>query len=109
MPSKAEIQAQIDALTADLQAAGDEDDDFEIEIFSDGKGARLPFSKGKSWLEANLGLDFGPAAPPAGDGGTDPNGQNGNGTGQRAAGKKQQQQDPANPPAPRSYFGGGKR
>lgn len=58
----------------------DADDDFEIEIFNGTKGARLPFSKGKGWLEKELGivLDTAPPAAGAGDG----QGDNGVGDGQ---------------------------
>jgi len=36
----------------------DPDEDFEIEVYDTGagKGARLPFSKGRSWLADNFGI-----------------------------------------------------
>ena len=46
----------------------DADDDFEIEVYdtSAGKGARIPFSKGKSWLFDTFGIGESPAAPEGG-------------------------------------------
>lgn len=45
----------------------DADDDFEIEVYDTGagKGARLPFSRGKNWLYENFGI--GDAPEPAGE------------------------------------------
>ncbi len=103
---RGDIEAQIAALQKELEGA-DDDDDFEIEIFSEGKGARLPFRQGKSWLEENLGLKFGSPAADAGDGGDGGDGQGGAagaaGTGKGGTGGK-----PASTstPAARSYFGG---
>lgn len=58
--------------------AADDDDDFEIEIWNgDGDGARLPFRKGKTYL-SRFGIDVG--EPPAGNGGDNPPGDNGDGT-----------------------------
>lgn len=44
----------------------DEDDDFEIEVYdtSAGKGARIPYKKGKNWLHATFGIGQ-PDAPEA--------------------------------------------
>ena len=41
----------LEELTARANAP-DEDDDFEIEVYDTtaGKGARIPFKRGKSWL-----------------------------------------------------------
>jgi len=66
-----EQQAQLDQLTA--LAAADDDDNFEIEIFEGDKGARVPYRKGRGWLERTFGIDVGdPPAAAAGDaGGTD--------------------------------------
>lgn len=102
MPKRSDIEAQIAALQRDLESA-DDDDDFEIEIFKDGKGARIPFRQGKSWLERELGLDFGSPAAAAGDDGQDQGGQGGNGAGQGAASG---QPGTAGQPASRSYFRG---
>lgn len=70
----AEQQAQLDQLTA--LANADDDDDFEIEIFEGDKGARVPYRKGKGWLERTFGIDVGDppaaAADPAGGGADDP-------------------------------------
>lgn len=36
-------------------------DDFEVEIWNErGQGARVPFSKGKSWLAEAFGIDLEP-------------------------------------------------
>lgn len=46
-------------------------DDFEIEVYDTqaGKGARIPFSQGKSWLFSTFGIGEAPASAPSGDGG----------------------------------------
>lgn len=53
------------------EAEPDADDNFEIEVYDTaaGKGARLPFKQGRSWLHANFGIGDAPAVPPAGEGG----------------------------------------
>jgi hypothetical protein len=64
-----EQQKQLDELAA-LRDAPDESSDFEIEIWSgDGNGARVPYSKGRTWLQKNFGIDLDPPADPQ----TDPN------------------------------------
>lgn len=51
-----EEQAQLDALTA--KATATEDDDFDVEIWDgEGNGARVPYRKGKSWLQ-KFGIDL---------------------------------------------------
>lgn len=52
---------------ADLQAQQDapDEDDFDIEIWEGDKGARVPYSKGRSWLSKTFNLDIGD--PPAAD------------------------------------------
>lgn len=60
----AALQEQMDAL-----AAEDDDDDYEIEIYSPGgHGARLPYRKGKSWLAENFGIDADTLQKPGPDG-----------------------------------------
>jgi len=61
-------------LLAELQARDaepDEDTDFEIEVYdtSAGKGARIPYSKGKGWLHEVFGIGDAPAAAAGGEGG----------------------------------------
>ncbi len=53
----AEQQKQLDDLTK-LAEAPDEED-FEVEIFDGDKGARVPYSKGRSWLQKTFGIDLG--------------------------------------------------
>lgn len=71
-------------LMAELQArdaAPDDDDQFEIEIYdtSAGKGARIPFAKGRGWLHDVFGIGDAPApAPDAGAAGA-PDAGNGEG------------------------------
>jgi hypothetical protein len=61
-------------LLAELQARDaepDADEEFEIEVYDTtaGKGARIPFSKGKNWLFDTFGIGDAPAAA-GGEGGT---------------------------------------
>lgn len=51
----------------DLQAQADapDEDDFDVEIGDGDKWTRVPYSKGRSWLSQNFGIDLG--APPAAD------------------------------------------
>lgn len=59
----------------DLQAKADapDEEDFDIEIFDGDKGARVPYSKGRSWLRDTFGIDVGdaPAAAADDEGGAD--------------------------------------
>lgn len=78
----ADEQKLLEELTA-RASAPDDDDDFEIEVYDTtaGKGARIPFAKGKDWLFNTFGIGEAPAAaagegggaggdaPPAGDAG----------------------------------------
>jgi hypothetical protein len=59
-----EEKAQLEALNRKSQEP-DPAEDFEIEIFDGQKGARLPYSKGRSFLQQHFGLDIG---DPPGDG-----------------------------------------
>jgi hypothetical protein len=70
-----EQQRQLDELTA-LQNAQDDDSEFEIEIWNEkGQGARIPYGKGRSWLQSNFGIDMDPPpAEPDPNAATDPEG-----------------------------------
>lgn len=64
------LNADEKKLLAELQARinePDEDNDFEIEVYDTekGKGARIPYGTGKSWLYDVFGIGDAPA--PAGD------------------------------------------
>jgi hypothetical protein len=67
-----EDRARLEALLA----GDDEDDDFEVEIFSGDRGARVPYSKAADWLFREFGIGPAPEGAPAG--GTD-GGQGGQG------------------------------
>lgn len=75
MALTADEQKLLDELTA-RAAEPNADDDYEIEIFSGDKGARIPFSQGKGWLYKEFGIGDAPA-PPAG--GADGDGDQGEG------------------------------
>lgn len=79
MAKKSDIQAQIDALTAQLDDADDDGDDYELWIKNDkGHEARVPSSRADGWLKENFGISLRDEAPPAGgDGGQ--GGQGGDG------------------------------
>lgn len=64
-----EQQKQLDDLTA-LANSPDDDDDFEIEIVNGDRRARVPYRKGRSYLQEHFGIDLDPPA----DDGTDGNG-----------------------------------
>lgn len=104
MALTADEQKLLDELTA-RAAEPDAADDFEIEIFSGDRGARIPFSKGQKWLLDNFGIGEPPAA--AGDGQGDGAGQQQQGGRGRGAGKKAPQQGAGGAPVtPLSgYFG----
>ncbi len=89
-----EQQRQLQELTA-LKDAPDDDSEFEVEIWNEkGQGARIPYGKGRSWLQQNFGIDLDP--PP------DPDGQGPGGNGQPPP-------DPEATARPRTsgkYFGG---
>jgi hypothetical protein len=71
-------QAQLDELTK-LASAADEDD-FEVEIFSGDKGARIPHSQAKTWLFKEFGIGEAPT-PPAGKPGEGGSAEGGEGEG----------------------------
>jgi hypothetical protein len=57
MPTKAEIQAQIDALTKQMETAGDDGAESELWVKDDkGRETRLTGAHAKKWLR-NLGLE----------------------------------------------------
>lgn len=60
-----------------LRDAKDDEDDFEIEIFDNGKGARIPYSRGREYLQKHFGIDLDPSP----DSGKPDNGKPDNGTG----------------------------
>lgn len=69
MGLSAEEKAQLDALTKKANEP-DEDDNYEIEIYDEnGRGARVPYRKGRGWLQKHFGIDLDPS--PEGDSGDD--------------------------------------
>jgi hypothetical protein len=52
--------------------ATEPDKDFDVEIWDDsGRGAKVPYSKGRSWLQKTFGIDLDPEPTPddkSGDG-----------------------------------------
>jgi hypothetical protein len=46
----------LEALLAKKDAP--DEDDFDIEIFEGDKGARVPYSRGRSWLQRTFGIDL---------------------------------------------------
>lgn len=55
MPTRKEIEDQIAALQAEAESMGDEDSDYEVEIWNEkGEGARVPHSQGRHWLSAKF-------------------------------------------------------
>lgn len=69
MPTKKDIQAQIDALTAQLDTADDDGKETELWVKdAQGRETRLTGAHAKKWLK-NLGLED--DAPEGGDGADD--------------------------------------
>lgn len=67
-PTKEEIAAW----EARMQEPEDSDNDFEVEIYSpEGHGARVPYSKARTYLQQNFGIDLDEMPKP--EGGADPN------------------------------------
>lgn len=51
-------QQEIDEFNARMEEPEDSDDDFEIEIFTpEGHGARVPYRKGRTYLQQHFGID----------------------------------------------------
>ncbi len=70
MAKKSDIQAQIDALTAQLDEADDDGDEYELWIKNDkGHETRVPASRAGGWLKENFGFSLTDETPPAGEGG----------------------------------------
>lgn len=47
-------------LEAELAADHDDEDDFEIEIRDGDKAARLPYSRGRAYVQKHFGIDLDP-------------------------------------------------
>jgi hypothetical protein len=90
-----EEQDQLDALTAKANEP-DPQEDFEMEIYDGPKGARVPYSKGRSWLQTHFGIDLDPdPATESGDGGKDAATQDKSGKGKTQGKPTQTDPDPA--------------
>jgi hypothetical protein len=59
-----EKRAELEAL---LAADDDDADDFEIEIRDGDKAARIPYSRGRSYLQKHFGIDLDPEPEPEED------------------------------------------
>jgi hypothetical protein len=100
-----EEQEQLDALTAKANAP-EEDEDFEMEIYDGSKGARVPYRKGRSWLQQNFGIDLDPnPGNEADDDGKDSAGKNGGKPG-KAQGKESGTQPDPNPAGRTGHWSG---
>lgn len=67
MAKRSEIQAQIEALNAELEGAEDDDDEYEVWMRNDkGQETRVPGSRAAGWLKDNFGISLKDEAPPAG-------------------------------------------
>lgn len=82
-----EEKDQLERLTA--KANEPDEEDFEIEIGSGDKYARVPYSRGRSYLQQHFGIDLDPEA----DSG---NGESTAGEGEDGKSKKSAKQSPAN-------------
>jgi hypothetical protein len=75
MPSRKELEDQMAALQSQLDAAGDDEDDYEIWVKNDkGHETKIPSKKASGWVKENFGISLHEDAPPAGDLATDPAG-----------------------------------
>lgn len=72
MGKKEDLAAQIAAMQAELDAAESGEADYEVEVRSGDKSARIPASQAKSWLKEHFGIGAEEAPPEGGDGKTDP-------------------------------------
>jgi len=82
-----EEQEQLDALTAKASAP-EEEEDFEMEIYDGPKGARVPYRKGRKWLQDNFNIDLDPdPASEADDDGKDSAAKNDGKPGKAQSGK----------------------
>jgi hypothetical protein len=101
MGLSADEQATLDALTAKASEP-DDDSDFEIEIYNPaGNGARVPYSKGRSWLQREFGIDLDPDPAAATDSGS---GSSTDRKSTKAAKGDKPPADPGPPPAKRGLF-----
>lgn len=59
-----EDEKRLFAELTEKSKAPDVDDNFEIEVYdtNSGKGARIPFKQGRSWLHETFGIGEAPAA-----------------------------------------------
>jgi hypothetical protein len=73
-----EEQAQLDALTQKASEP-DTDNDFEIEIGSGDKYARVPYHKGRSYLQEHFGIDLDPEVANSGGAESAAEGESGKG------------------------------
>jgi hypothetical protein len=73
-----EEKATLEALTKKANEP-DTSDDFEIEIYDGQRGARVPYSKGRGYLQTHFGIDLDPT--PESD-----EGDSGDGKGKKAPG-----------------------
>ena len=91
-----EEKATLEALTAKANEP-EEQPDFEMEIYDGPKGARIPYSRGRKWLQDNFNIDLDPdPAKETGDDGKDPAAKDNGKQGQKAA--KSADPDPAGRP-----------
>jgi hypothetical protein len=63
-----EEKATLEALTAKSKEP-DDDDNFEIEIYDGQRGARVPYRKGRGYLQEHFGIDLDPDPGKASDDG----------------------------------------
>jgi hypothetical protein len=75
-----EEKATLEALTQKANEP-DEPTDFEIEIYDGSKGARIPYSRGRKYLQDHFGIDL---DPEPGEGATDDGKGKSKGTGKAA-------------------------
>lgn len=97
-------QDQLDALTAKASEP-DSDDDYEIELFTpEGHGARVPYRKGRSYLQTHFGIDLDP--DPAEGANDDGNGGDASKNSKGSTGKTSPAGKETETKRPTSYFSG---